>query len=103
MGYAVGGSLLGVVVLVVIVVVAVLVYFRWRAYSYRVQPRFQGTASNLKESQYVSSVVFTTISRSRKMMAIAWVAVVFGINSTSNAEVIVRGEAECNLLHYKCY
>ncbi len=28
------------------------------------------------------------------MMVIAWVAVVFGINSTSNAEVIVRGEAK---------
>ena len=34
---------------------------------------------------------------------IAWLAVVFGINSTSNAGVIARGEAECYLLHYKCY
>ena len=30
-------------------------------------------------------------------------AVVFGINSTSNAEIIVRGVAEYNLLHYECY
>ena len=34
---------------------------------------------------------------------IAWFAVVFGINSTSNAEIIVRGTAEYNLLHYECY
>ena len=34
---------------------------------------------------------------------IAWFAVVFGINSTSNAEIIVRGVAEYNLLHYECY
>ena len=25
------------------------------------------------------------------------------INSTSNAEIIVQGEAEYNLLHYECY
>jgi len=31
---------------------------------------------------------------------IARVAVVFGINSTSNAIEIVRGEAECYLLLY---
>ena len=34
---------------------------------------------------------------------IAWFAVVFGINSMSNAEIIVRGAAEYNLLHYECY
>ena len=36
---------------------------------------------------------------------IAWFAMVFGINSTSNAEIIVRGAAEYNLLHYdyECY
>ena len=34
---------------------------------------------------------------------IAWFAGVFGINSTSNAEIIVRGVAEYNLLHYKFY
>ena len=34
---------------------------------------------------------------------IAWFAGVFGIKSTSNAEMIVRGVAEYNLLHYKCY
>ena len=30
-------------------------------------------------------------------------AVVFGNISTSNAEIIVRGEAEYYLLHYECY
>ena len=34
---------------------------------------------------------------------IAWFAVVFRINSTRNAEIIVQGEAEYNLLHYECY
>ena len=34
---------------------------------------------------------------------IAWFAVVFGINSTSNAEIIVQGVAEYDLLHYECY
>ena len=34
---------------------------------------------------------------------IAWFAVVFGINSMSNAEILVRGVAEYNLLHYECY
>ena len=34
---------------------------------------------------------------------IAWFAVVFWINSTNNAEIIVRGAAEYNLLQYKCY
>ena len=34
---------------------------------------------------------------------IAWFAVVLGINSTSNAEIIVQGAAEYNLLHYECY
>ena len=34
---------------------------------------------------------------------IAWFGVLFGINSTSNAEIIVRGAAEYNLLHYECY
>ena len=34
---------------------------------------------------------------------IAWFGVVFGINSTSNAEIIARGTAEYNLLHYECY
>ncbi len=34
---------------------------------------------------------------------IAWLAVVLGINSTSNAVVIAGGIAECNLLHYECY
>ena len=39
----------------------------------------------------------------RLVYVIAWFAVVFGINSTSNAEIIVRGAAEYNLLHYECY
>ena len=34
---------------------------------------------------------------------IAQFAVVFGNNSTSNAEIIVRGKAEYNLLRYECY
>ncbi len=37
------------------------------------------------------------------MVLIAWIAVVFGINSTSNADVIAQSEAECNLLLHKCY
>ncbi len=48
--YGVVGSLLSVVVLAVIGVVAILVYLRWNAYSYKLQPNFQGTA---RESQYV--------------------------------------------------
>ncbi len=51
--YGVVGSLLSVLVLAVIGVVAILVYLRWKAYSYKLQPKFQGTASSLKESQYV--------------------------------------------------
>ncbi len=39
----------------------------------------------------------------RLVYVIAWVAVVFGINSTSNAEVITWGEAKYNVLYYKCY
>ena len=34
---------------------------------------------------------------------IARFAVVFGINSMSNVEIIVQSAAEYNLLHYKCY
>ena len=34
---------------------------------------------------------------------IAWFAGVFKIISTNNAEIIVRGVAEYNLLHYECY
>ncbi len=48
--YGVVGSLLSVLVLAVIGLVAILVYLRWKSYSYKLQPNFQGTA---RESQYV--------------------------------------------------
>ena len=38
----------------------------------------------------------------RYIDVIAWFAVVFGINSTRNAEIFVQGAAEYNLLHYEC-
>ena len=49
---------------------------------------------------FVQSEAFLPV---QLVYVIAWFAVVFGINSTSNAEIIVRGAAEYNLLHYECY
>ena len=47
---------------------------------------------------FSSDVVWSSSSVS----VIAWFAVVFVINSMSNAEIIVQRTAEYNLLHYKC-